>query len=813
MGHSSGAAFDTRRHVPRLDYRTCTRLLAIILFIALLGIGAVLAKLFEDRSRNNERLELNRVGITASSAIRANLDHLLFPTEALATIIGLDPLITESRFDSIASDFISTFGSIDSLQLAPNGVVSNIYPLEGNESIIGHDVLEDPLYRDGALSAIKSKSLTLSGPIELGEGRFAVIGHSPVYVPDNSGKEQFWGFTIAVIPLPALLEALGLGQLTGQGYMYEISRVIPETGERQIFASGAEEQLSNPVDFAIQLPNGVWTLAISPLEAGGSLGILISEVVLVLSISALLTLLFSTRRMRDFERQLAEQTLKESEDRFRTLVEQAAEPFYVSDIEGQHIVNVNEAACSALGYTREELLNLSLEDIAVNVTHDLIREIGQKLALGETVTWEGMHRRKDGTTFPVETRVGSITLGGQQYRFALARDISERKRAEQVTGILAEVGRIMNSSLEIEDVYDRFTKELQKLLPFDWVSNATIDADRGTVTIDYQWGPQPQPAPTGTVIPLAGSLTESVLLNRQPIVISVSSVEQTAREYPGLGRLLRRGARSFLGVPLIYRDEVNGILLLSSIHQNTYEPFHVELATRVGYHIIGAITNAQLYSVRIIAENQVRASLSEKEVLLKEINHRVKNNLQIISSLLSMQSSGIQDETALHALKVSQERIKAIAMVHDKLYRSEDVASIDFSEYLHSLVGDLRVSYGTQSQQVAMSIEAENVRLGVDIAIPCGIILNELVANSLKYAFPHGRQGEIAIRLRSADGQCTMSVKDNGVGLPADLDTTGSSSLGMMIVETLATQLGGTLDVRSKGGVEFIVTFPHEIAA
>ena len=117
MEHSLRATFATKRRVPRLDYRTCTKLLAIIMFLSLLGIGAVLAKLSEDRSRNNERQELNRVGITASSSIRANLDHLLFPTEALATIVGQDPLIAKARFDSIASDFISTFGSIDNLQL------------------------------------------------------------------------------------------------------------------------------------------------------------------------------------------------------------------------------------------------------------------------------------------------------------------------------------------------------------------------------------------------------------------------------------------------------------------------------------------------------------------------------------------------------------------------------------------------------------------------------------------------------------------------------------------------------------------------
>jgi len=208
------------------------------------------------------------------------------------------------------------------------------------------------------------------------------------------------------------------------------------------------------------------------------------------------------------------------------------------------------------------------------------------------------------------------------------------------------------------------------------------------------------------------------------------------------------------------------------------------------------------------AEDKIKASLNEKEVLLKEINHRVKNNLQIISSLLNLQSRDIQDERTLRSFRVSQDRIRAMAMVHDKLYQSDDLARIDFGEYIKSLATDLGNSYGLASRDIDLKIDVENILLGVDTAIPCGVIVNELVANSLKHAFPGGRSGDIAISFREVDGQYTMIFKDDGVGLPEGLDISSPSSLGLTIVNALTGQLGGTIGLVNNGGTEISITFP-----
>ena len=147
-------------------------------------------------------------------------------------------------------------------------------------------------------------------------------------------------------------------------------------------------------------------------------------------------------------------------------------------------------------------------------------------------------------------------------------------------------------------------------------------------------------------------------------------------------------------------------------------------------------------------------------------------------------------------------------MVHEKLYRSEDLARIDFGEYIKSLADDLRSSYGLGSQNVNLTIEVDNILLGVDTAIPCGVIVNELVSNSLKHAFPEDRVGEIVISFKELDGQYTMIFKDDGVGLPEDLDMKHPSSLGLTIVNALTGQLNGAIDLGRNGGTEIRITFP-----
>jgi PAS domain S-box-containing protein len=210
---------------------------------------------------------------------------------------------------------------------------------------------------------------------------------------------------------------------------------------------------------------------------------------------------------------------------------------------------------------------------------------------------------------------------------------------------------------------------------------------------------------------------------------------------------------------------------------------------------------------RVRMEEQIRASLQEKEVLLREVHHRVKNNLQVVSSLLGLQAEATRDRKVLAMFQETQRRVKSMALIHERLYRSENLARIDFAGYAHNLTMTLLQSYRVDQDAVHLAIDVQNVALGLEMAVPCGLIINELVSNALKHAFPPGTAGEIRIALRSTDGEFILTVSDTGAGFPPGLDFRHTETLGLQLVILLVEQLGGTIELHRGGGTRFEITF------
>jgi len=221
-------------------------------------------------------------------------------------------------------------------------------------------------------------------------------------------------------------------------------------------------------------------------------------------------------------------------------------------------------------------------------------------------------------------------------------------------------------------------------------------------------------------------------------------------------------------------------------------------------------TEKQLVSLmditkRKTAENQIKASLKEKNILIKEIHHRVKNNMQIISSLLSLQTKYVNDSESLNILKESQNRVRSMAIIHEKLYQSKDLSQINFADYIESLVSNLFYSYNANNTKIKPVYEVEDLSLNIDTAVPCGLIISELVSNSLKYAFPTKKSGEILISLKFRDNKYELIVSDNGVGMP-EFDVEKLDSLGLLLVFNLTEQLEGDITIKRDHGTEFIIT-------
>ncbi len=229
--------------------------------------------------------------------------------------------------------------------------------------------------------------------------------------------------------------------------------------------------------------------------------------------------------------------------------------------------------------------------------------------------------------------------------------------------------------------------------------------------------------------------------------------------------------------------------------------------TRLGPAVTRALEQKQLRDEKRRADDAIKASLREKEVLLQEIHHRVKNNLQIISSLLSLQSASIENSQDLAIFAASQNRIKSMALIHQKLYQSENLARIDFTEYIRSLSAHVFESYAAKRNGIGLELSGEKASLGIDAAIPCGLIVNELITNAVVHAFPEG-DGQICVDFRRDDeGRFNLMVSDNGIGLPPTFDHQATSSLGWQLIHSLVDQLGGDMEVTGKAGTTVTISF------
>jgi two-component sensor histidine kinase/CheY-like chemotaxis protein len=208
------------------------------------------------------------------------------------------------------------------------------------------------------------------------------------------------------------------------------------------------------------------------------------------------------------------------------------------------------------------------------------------------------------------------------------------------------------------------------------------------------------------------------------------------------------------------------------------------------------------------AEDILRRSLLEKEILLKEIHHRVKNNMQIISSMLSIQSSYSSGRDIQDIILVMQTRIRSMAIIHEELYRSGDFADIEFKICIQNITDGLLSAYAIEPSLLTIRLDCEGIRLSMDTSLPCSLIINELVSNSLKYAFPDKRAGEIVVSITMNDDHTyTLVIRDNGIGLPGDIELGKLKSMGLLLVKVLIEQLGGTIQINRNTGTEYIIRF------
>ncbi len=404
----------------------------------------------------------------------------------------------------------------------------------------------------------------------------------------------------------------------------------------------------------------------------------------------------------------------------------------------------------------------------------------------------------------------------------LTSEIEERKKTEvilnQYTTKLQTLEEIYKGIISSKSAVEIFKNSAQKInnniINFSRSSAAIFDFTKNTAVLHAFSFNEGEISEVENEFPIEHFSSIEKLKDHSYFLEENLSSKEVKSEMEQL--VYSKGVKSYICIGLKFQGYLIGELNFAFSETNKFDQVTLDTILEISNQIAVAIVQLSLEEKLKHHADELQNSLKEKEVLLKEIHHRVKNNLQIITSLLYLQSLKIEDEATQAIFKDSQNRVKSLALVHEKLYQSKDLARIDFSDYLKNLSNFIFTTYKTNIPNLRIDYDLDEVYLSVEVSVPLGLIMNELLSNSLKYAFvnnsDHQSEHTILIKLkRIAADKHILSVSDNGAGLPDNFDIEGTESLGLKLVTSLVQQVEGKLEIHPKNNTEFKITFNGNI--
>ncbi len=463
------------------------------------------------------------------------------------------------------------------------------------------------------------------------------------------------------------------------------------------------------------------------------------------------------------ERARSARVLEESEEMFRLAFDHATIGRALATPEGK-FVKFNQVACDMVGYTQDEILKMTWMDIThadhMQESFDLMSKLMQGRIPAFTIEQRAV--RKDGNIIWVNLTVvlARDSEGDPMYIIGEMENITARKLGEM-------------KHLESEQRYKSLFEQSMDAVYITRRDGTIVDLNPAAYAL---LGYSPQD--------IEDLPADQIYVNPEERFVFQKEIEQKGYVKDFETQFRRKDG------------SVIDCIITSSVRKD-------EKGLAIGYQgIIHDITQ------RKRAAALIEDSLKEKEVLLKEIHHRVKNNMQVISSMLSLQATYIEDEDMLKIFDESQNRVKSMGLIHNKLYQSADLSGVDLMEYTQTLGGQLIHSYGADASGITIRVDGSDIKLGIDRAVPVGLILNELISNSLKHAFPDGRGGRILVNFEGeSGGRITIDYSDDGIGIPQDIDFRDTKSLGMELVTTLVEQIEGSIELSRDDGTRFVIGF------
>ncbi len=546
-----------------------------------------------------------------------------------------------------------------------------------------------------------------------------------------------------------------------------------------------------------------------------------------------------------------ESGLIKSEEKYKALFENSPSMYFTVNSSG-NIADVNEFGCKELGYSAHELIGTPV----LNLFHDGDRQTASKqLNLcfdnpGSFYDWEFRKIKKSGEIIWVRETARSFHSAESGLIVLIdCRDITVLKEAEnelkktvdklkiktKYEELINSISQVIHKSINVKDVLDNTAEAINNSVDVvDKVSIYLVEGREALIKA-HSGAPNWYIEKVGR-IPFGSGYTWNTITSGD---LNYCSDTDSDNLVGPAGLLL--GIKSYVSIPIKFDSNIIGVINVASFRKNIFKEEDISLLSLVASQVSMVMENIrqseelqQTYNIleervkgrtlellksnallreeiekRIRAEIEINKSLQEKEILLKEVQHRVKNNLQVISSMLDLQTDYVKDSGVLKLFVEAQKRVKSMALVHERMYQSEVLTDLDFTQYIENLGNYIFKIYGVNTKRISMKIDINEANIDFNRAIQLGLIVNELISNSLKHAFPDNLAGQVNVKLDSEDEYFILTTSDNGIGLPKKFRLRQTKSLGLQLVQALTNQLKGSIKIDRRKGTRFRIKFPN----